>query len=496
MRSAIIASSRAIERFTTYYVRPSGSTYGSGTGLSYADAWSGFSAINWSLVSNNVLSISGTHTQLLTVGASNCIIKSNISDPATINGQDTISTCVDVNGKTGVIIKDLTIIDATTQCLFIQGASQVVTNNLVTSGSGNQAVQHYGTAQAIHNNLTCNDCVDDGISAHDDTIITVNGGSFTNCGAGINIVHNAKVTINGNPTFSGNTEDIAAENATTLESCVITANDCTFTSNVLATNLAKVVLNNCVAPVVNLTGGGVLESDGSVIENITLTGASVARIDNSRLNDITTIPVGGVVELTNSYVKPVGVFDVNGTLRAERTLFDGIDETDHIIDCNSGSTLKLQYCIFRNVLTGKYCVSVRTGTTVEAMEALTMVGNANVGRGLLTQVNLTVKNLIVKDMQQALFSSAILTIENGCLHNNTTPTGGTGSVVQNDMVTGDPLFTNAAALDYSLQAGSPCIGTGEVLTNNIGILTADWGDADKPPAIETVELSTFNIGAI
>jgi len=57
---------------TNYYVRPSGGSYGSEDGTSYANAWDGFSNINWSTVDsgNGKLFVCGTHRETLTIQAS------------------------------------------------------------------------------------------------------------------------------------------------------------------------------------------------------------------------------------------------------------------------------------------------------------------------------------------------------------------------------------------------------------------------------------------
>ena len=55
---------------TDYYVRPTGGSYGAGDGTSYANAWSGFSAINWTTVDNGngTLWVAGTNNEAMTVG--------------------------------------------------------------------------------------------------------------------------------------------------------------------------------------------------------------------------------------------------------------------------------------------------------------------------------------------------------------------------------------------------------------------------------------------
>jgi hypothetical protein len=60
----------------TWYVRPSGGSYGSENGTSYANAWDGFTNINWASISaDDTLYICGAHTtEVLTIGADGTLI--------------------------------------------------------------------------------------------------------------------------------------------------------------------------------------------------------------------------------------------------------------------------------------------------------------------------------------------------------------------------------------------------------------------------------------
>lgn len=484
---------------SAFYVRPTGTTYGTGDGTSYANAWSGFGNVNWASVENNRLAVCGNHSELLTVGADNCNIRFNdINESGAISGGDTLSTTIDIDSKIGVVLDSPIATDATTQCLFIRGNAVATTNNGVFSGSGNQAIQHYDTCTAIHNNLVCDDNVDDGISGHNSATITVNTGTFSNnIQSGVNTIEDCNTIIN-NGTFINNLYDVWSANASSAESNVITVNNSTLPNIAKATNLSKVVLNGCNTSNVTLESTSYAELNTSVIDTL-IVGANTVIINNCRLNDINSISSGGFVEITDSYVKPVGVFDNNGTLRLLRTLFDSSDCTDHTIDNNSGAVFKAQYCMFRNPIAGKYALSIRTGSTVEALEGITLSGTSNLGRGIYSQIAITAKNTIITGLDVGVtvaVSGQDITLEKGCLFDNTTTANGSGALIQNDMQNTDPLFTDEVNEDYSLQVGSDCIGNGETLTETEGFDTVDWGDSSTIPTITTQTLSVFNIGAI
>jgi hypothetical protein len=484
-----------------YYVRPAGTTYGSGDGLSYANAFSGNAGIqaNLSAIDGNRIAICGTHFEKLAFDGISAHLQFNdVNEAGLIDCADALSVGLEMKNMPYLYIENTNVIDATVSCIEFTNCVGK-TKNTIVSGSGNQGLQNLLENTLEHENFIVFDCIDDGISSHENGQITLTGtGSFTNCGSGINIINTSQVTINGDYTFTGNSEDIWAANAATNESCVITANNCTFPNQVLASNGAKVVLNNCTANDVVLSSGalkGFLEVNNSVIESLT-TANNIATINNCTVNNIATISATGIVEINDSYVKPVGVFDNNGTLRLLRTFWDSINCTDHSIDVNSGGVLSVINSVIYRPISGKFALSVRTGSTIEALENTNIIGVANVGRGIYTQVTFTAKNLIINDLDMATFviSGQTLTLENSCLFDNTTLNGSTGTLTEIDSQNTDPLFEDVALLDFNLQAGSSCISTGVTLTENVAIDSAVW--SDEPPTITTANQPTnWNIGA-
>ncbi len=83
----------------TWYVRPSGGTYGTGNGTAYADAWNGFGNIIWGtngVAAGDTLYICGTHDESLLIGAAGLN-----GSPITIRG--------DYTGDPGIIDRSVNI---------------------------------------------------------------------------------------------------------------------------------------------------------------------------------------------------------------------------------------------------------------------------------------------------------------------------------------------------------------------------------------------------
>jgi len=345
--------------------------------------------------------------------------------------------------------------------------------------------------------LKCN--VDDGISVHDSGIITVNGGTFDSNDQQINIISTAQCTINGSPVFTGtSTVDLYSTDADSNNSVVIIMNGGTV-RNINANGGGRIVLNNVI-----VTGTTVLSQsagDGSIEGNDSIFIGSL------------TVGAGGIATLTNCYIQLWGtqggttilrkchVVDdlaTNATLIAEHTFFDAVGTTNEIVDIVSGGLGQFKYCIFKNPAATQFCVAFRTGASASSyVNNCTFVGSANVGRGLFTQIDLTTSNNIAYDLEIGYFRSAGTSVlNNWCFNDCSTPKSGT--VTSNNEVTGDPLFANAGADDYSLLEGSSCIGTGIDLGSDFieGIESAIWGDDTTAPEVTTANQGVnWNIGA-
>jgi hypothetical protein len=491
--SAFITTEQA-----TLYVRPAGSTYGTGDGSSYANAWAGFSNIVWASVANNTLAVCGNHTEALNIQADNCtIIGNDANEAGVIDCEDTLVTGVNIANRTDVVITGLTVIDATTNGFFFSGTTTATTNDIVANGTGNQGIQHYNTVVVTHNNPTCNNNADDGISAHDSATVVINGGTFTGNDVAVNTIADSTTTINGPVTMSGNiSQDIWPTNATTDESCLITINDCTLTGTAIANAGGKIVANNCTLPTVEIasgTGAGFFEATNSVISSYEDNNDAEGIFNNSLITWAGTT-LSGSVNLSKSRVLNDAIVSSGASVTARHTLFSG--GNDMQLDFQNGSTADIAYCVFYNMAANQFGTAFRTGVNITNYHNNTIVGVSNVGRGLFAQEPNTAQNLIFTNLDIAAFqNTGAQTLENCCFFNNDTDKNGT--FTSNDEVATDPVLVDAANLDFSLGAGSSCIGTGESLTDDEGIDTADWGNGTTttPTVTTKTQGASWDIGA-
>lgn len=546
----------------TWYVRPSGGTYGAEDGTSYDTAWDGFTNIDWTangVKAGDTLYVCGTHTEAFVIGGSGTselpitIRGDYAGDAGVIDSEDTRNIGMQISSKNYITLTSLSLIDAVVTCLDIIGTSTgIITNDCIFTGSGNQGIQHSNSASATHNNPTCTGNVDDGISGRDSATIVVNGGTISNNAEGINVSADVTCTITGSPTFSGNTShDIHATNATTDESCIINITGATIPVKATATNGAKLIMTDCIVSGAldiassgngflvgsgNTYSGAVTWGDDAVIDDTDsdYTGTLTAKVDAILaadgcnftpyvyLRDVTAtgcvfnslgLATGGTLNssLTNCLVKVWGnhiygtvtitdcvILDnasVYGDLTITRSLIDGVNSDDHLFDIQSGGSIDSKYNIFKGMIAIKFAINVRTGATA-TIENNTIVGSAGVGRGIYAQVDITVSNNILTDLDDALWQNAgTFTANNNCLYDNGTDI--TGTITNNNPVTTDPLLADVANNDYSLGAGSDCIEAGATLTEATGIDTATWGnESDETPTVTTKEQSaSWDIGA-
>ena len=486
----------------SFFVRPSGSTYGIGDGSSYDNAWAGDTDIEWAEIpSGGKLYIAGTWVEALNVVNSNVTIESYSDDPCTIDCNDSINSGIVITDKTNVTLIGLTVIDAVVSGIHWENSIGTATN-CTTTGSGNQGVQHIGTCQVTYNNLTSSDNIDDGISVHDSGIIVVNGGTFSGNAENINIIATAHVTINDSPTFAGtSTYDLYVTNATTDDSAVITMNGGTV-RNINADIGGRIVLNG-----VTVSGTTAL-SAGS--------GAGSIEATDSIFTGSVTVSTGGTFTATNCYINlwggtPSGNINLNkchvtddvsllSTCQfiAENTLFDLSGTAGAGVDVNTGCLGQFKYCTFKNMGSTQFGVSIRSGASSSSyVNNCNFIGAANAGRGLFTQIDFTSNNNIYYDLAIGYFRSAGTSIiNNSCFFDCTTPKSGT--VTSNNEVTGDPVLADVANNDFTLGGGSSCIGTGVDLgdTYDGGIESAEWGDSDTVPVVTTgVQAVSWNIGS-
>lgn len=546
----------------TWYVRPSGGSYGAADGTTYATAWDGFTNIDWTAAGvqpGDTLFIAGTHTELLTVGGSGTIgsiitIRGDYpADAGVIDAEDTRNQGISNVSKNYITFTSISSIDAVVSCLSIEGTSTgIVTNSCTFSGSGNQGIQHLATVSATHNDVTCSGNADDGISGHDSATITVNGGTISGNDQGINVIADVVCTITGGVTFTSNVSyDLFVTAATGDETAIINITGSTLPVKTECRNGGKLILDTCVisgALNVGVTGNGFLEGT-----DCTFSGAvryydnADVDIDNCDHTSTLTVDSLAVIVMVNSAITPLilafdltatnCVFDniefraggtnvltqclikalntayfgtvtlnkcyvtdnasISGALTVNHSLFDGTGTSDHILDVVSGGSLTIANSIFRDIITTKFGVAFRTGSS-GVVNGCNFWDVGKVGKGIFTQVSLTASNCIFENLATGIHQTAGTVVsDNSVFYDNTANTAGT--VTQNSSQTGDPLFTNAAANDFSLGVGSSGLTNGKTLGASFddGIDTAVWGNGtSETPVVTTLQQTgSWDIGA-
>ena len=478
---------------TNYYVRPTGQTYGTGDGTSYANAWSGFTNIDWSVLDGETLAICGTHNEKLIVSQDNLtIIGNDVNESGVIDAQDSINNAVDVVSQANFTINDIVIENATISNINSDGTTTATSNNLTLRGSGNQGIQHYGQSQWTHNDIICENNTDDGVSTHDDANVTINRGTFSNNSEGIAVVNDSSVTANDIVNFSGNGVDF-----TSATKGSVTINNCTTSNTIRTRNGSTTIINN----------------------------SNVQQIDNSSNSDISTIQinntiVNGLIDTKNSnslitangclileemspntsmvmedcYYKPQTSSSDTGNITANRCLFDGDGSTDHILDLEADSNMNITNSVFANIPSGKYSIVLRGGTSSVDFDNNTLVGNGSTTNGVFVSgsASYTLNNNILIDLNN-VDNNTGFTYNNCCIFNNNNTPNGT----ENNTISADPLLTDTANKDFSLGVGSPCIGAGVTTSNADGIDTAIWGNGiDELPSVTSkTQTAPFDVGA-
>jgi hypothetical protein len=443
-----------------YFVRPAGTTYGDSSGTSYANAWSGFTSINWSFLENKTLNVCGTHLQQITIQQDNVtIVGNNPLGAGIINAQNT-RRCLVIDGYDNVTINGLSMINGLVDNSLVKQTTGTIFNDCIFDTCGNQTAQHEGDTLSSIIEVTYNGCtfkngVDDGVSLHgDNTTVTLNNCSMENNSQGVNAI-NSGICVLNDCNFTGNTTDIQPDSASDF-----TANRCSFRGQLTANSSVPLKVNNCLMLSGNtfITGLGhiiVQDSKFMGLSKITTNQTNIAKVVITRCYfEVST--VAKITNLANS------VFDVS-------------------------------YSTFRHVSgTNREAISIVAGTGTSAVNNCNFIGLTNTGWGIVARARVNVKNSIFNLLNLCVNpngANGIVTFDFCNTYLNTTinvnQNGGTFTNTNN--ITTDPLFTNIATLDFRLQAGSPCLNSGATLTNATGILSADW--VSTIPTVTTINQS-------
>ena len=167
---------RPIETGNIYFVRPLGGSYGDENGLSYANAWDGFTNIDWTVFdAGDTLYICGTHNERCYLDMSGLEGKHSFvrgdfaTESGILDGLDTVSHLMYSENNDYVEYHGLVIKNATTACFETDGGNHWVYDCEITD-SGDQNVElRNGANTRIYDTLIARGA-DDGISIHSDGI--------------------------------------------------------------------------------------------------------------------------------------------------------------------------------------------------------------------------------------------------------------------------------------------------------------------------------------
>lgn len=450
----------------SYFVRPSGTTYGDGSGTSYANAWSGFSSINWSLLENKTLNICGTHLQQITIQQNNVtIVGNNVLGNGVIDAQNN-RRCLEIGGYNNITINGLSMINGLIDNSLIRQTTGTIFNDCIFDTSGNQTAQHegndlYSVIEVTYNGCTFRGGADDGVSLHgNNTTVVLNNCSIENNIQGVNAI-NSGICIMNDCNFLGNTTDIQPDSDSDF-----TANRCTFRSLAFGNSTIYLKINNSLFLSGNLQAssiGGILVKDSKFLNNSKITSNQT---NISRVN------------ITRCY------FEVNANAKVDR-INDGV--------------FKLEYCTFKHVGSTNVFAVNTGGIGTSTISNCNFIGNANVGWGIFALGAVNVKNSIFQNLKLCVNPNGVLAIVtfdycNTYLNTNININQNGGTFTNTNNITTNPLFTDIANLDFRLQAGSGSLNSGATLTNATGILSADW--VSTIPTVTTINQSgTWDRGA-
>lgn len=442
---------------TQYFVRPAGTTYGDGSGTSYANAWSGFSSINWSLLENKTLNICGTHFErLLVQNNSVTIVGNNVLGAGVINGQS-LRQCINVTSYNNITINGITCLNGLVDCLMFENSIGNVVNDSIFDTSTNQTVQHQGfICRAEYNNCTFKNGADDGISSHDsDTIITANNCTFQNNVQGINSISSGIVYAN-DCNFINNTQDLKNDN-----NSQIIATRCTFRNQILANSSLNLQLINCLI----LSGQTFISNIGSIL-------------------------IDGCKYMGLSYITTYRT-DIT-KVKIYRSFFETITQTKINIAA-ANAVFDLAYCTFKhNGTTPNVYSIIKSSSGNCIINNCNFIGNSKIGNAIQATGNLVVQNSIFQDLNLCVNPNGAGVVVNfdycNTFNNNSININQGGATFSNtNNITTNPLFTNISTLDFRLQAGSGSLNSGATLTNATGILSADW--VSTIPTVTTINQS-------
>jgi hypothetical protein len=239
----------------TWYVRPSGGSYGSENGTSYVNAWDGIANINWASIGHNdTLYICGTHTEQFEIKGSFMTVRGDYSGDEVFIDSTGIGVGVNVRGQSYLHIIGITVANSTVSCMQLRDdCNEIIVEDCVAYNSGNQGYQNENRTKAHYINCVGYGCVDDGFSLHSTVDIIMDNCEFYSNAQGINGIATAKLVAN-NCYIHDNTENIRPDSNSDF-----TANACTFENgSVFGNSTVPLKLNGCTFISAPITGNTIV----------------------------------------------------------------------------------------------------------------------------------------------------------------------------------------------------------------------------------------------
>lgn len=453
-----------------FYLRPSGTTYGTGDGTSYNNAWSGWSEVDQALVaaSGKKLFVGGTHLETFTLSSSGAsglpfVIEGLSYDPAIVDGENTRLKCIDIISFNYITVNNITFTRATSDCANVAGtANNIIFNDCLFTLSGNQGCQNDGTAQVTYNYCTFTDSVDDGVSLHTDSNVTLNYCTIEGNAQGINGIQNGVLVANY-CTIKDNTSSgviPTASNNYTLNNCFIENNSVNCDSTVATVLYRCRITNSLVRP---------SSTQSTIISECRFVGTAY------------------VISRSTAATAPI----------VRRCYFSGTGTGGRFIRTENSGKLRVEYCVFK-YSTNVYSFEHTSSSTLVVDNCSSIGGGAvaNGGRGCLATVpGLTVQNSIFYSMQFGYVTSGTGTIQATNCDVNTLSTIASGTnITRTGEITTAPEFVDVAGDDFTTGNNMKDVGVDTGATT--GINSATWGDATTAPIVVTAEQAgTYDIGA-
>lgn len=449
-----------------WYVRPSGGSYGTEDGTSYANAWDGFSNIVWaSILPGDTLWVAGSHDEKLVVAASGLVtkyiyIKSVVADPYTITGALTRDFCIDAQDESYIEFDGGTLTSAIDSCLYLRNGTYIVRNVTATTatGVGAQAFQNETGCIATYYNCSGLNSTDDSLSLHDNAIVVAYDCTFTGSAQGINGIGTSSFTAH-RCTFAGTVSIQPDTNAN------FTINDSFINTNFIANSSVALKLNRC---------------------RITDNGASIV--------------TGGTLIMTECRIVGASRIELRTAGNTvQRCLFES--SLSRALNTTNSGDVDVNYCVWK-ITTAIY--AVRGNSTGQMrLNNCSIVGAANVGlavEGFGTNASGSVEltNCILYDLQNAYTTDAdgIIFADFVNRFDITTVTSGAGPITQTNTILTDPAFVDITNYNFSTGASTKDVGTSTGVTTGIIHTGTSWGDASNVPVVATAEQAgTYDLGA-